>query len=86
MLPLQGPLNGVRAPGGGWFAGAVALRAAPTGIDELGRLQHPTASGQDASIRRSMVARGSLYTVSQRGILVTTLDTLARRAWAPFPG
>ena len=84
VLPLQGPLNGVRAPDGGWFAGAVALRAAPTGVDELGRLQHPTSSGQDASVRRAMVARGSLYTVSPRGILVSTLDTLARRAWVPF--
>ena len=85
VLPLQGELQGIRAPGGGWFAGAVALRATRSSVDELGRLQHPVAAGQDASIRRALVARGNLYSVSRNGVLVNTLDTLTRRAWVPFP-
>jgi hypothetical protein len=84
VLPLNGPLEGVRGVGGGWFSGAVALRATASGIDEIGRIEHPGASGT-AWIGRSMVARGNLYTVSNAGVGVNGIDSLVQRTWVPFP-
>jgi uncharacterized secreted protein with C-terminal beta-propeller domain len=51
------------------------------GIDETGRASH-----QDASILRSFVVKGRLFTLSDAGIEANTLDTLAEEAWVPFPG
>ena len=36
-------------------------------------------------IRRSLVARGTVYTVSDAGVLASSLDTLTERGWAGFP-
>ena len=50
------------------------------GIDRLGRVGH------DAKwpIRRSLVVRDSVLTVSEKGVLASSLSNLAERGWAPF--
>jgi hypothetical protein len=70
------------------FHGAVGFEVdRERGITELGRAEHP---GSDelytAAIRRSLVVRGRLLTVSDRGVLASTLDTLAPVSFAPFEG
>ena len=63
------------------FQGAVGFRVErDTGIAEIGRAEH-----EGGFIIRSLVANGRLLTVSDRGVLASTLDTLAPVAFAPFP-
>lgn len=62
------------------LGGAVGVRAGPSGLSEVGRVTHP--AGQ---IRRSVVARDLLYTISDAGVRASSLDTLADRGWLPFP-
>ena len=52
------------------------------GIDPVGRVEH------DAQwpIRRSLVVRDSVLTVSEKGVLASSLTTLAERGWVAFPG
>jgi hypothetical protein len=49
------------------------------GIAELGRAEH-----ERGMIIRSLVAHGRLLTVSDQGVLASTLDTLAPVSFAPF--
>jgi uncharacterized secreted protein with C-terminal beta-propeller domain len=51
------------------------------GIDRVGRVEH------DANwpIRRSLVVRDSVVTVSEKGVLSSALTNLAERGWAAFP-
>lgn len=51
------------------------------GIDPAGRVEH------DAQwpIRRSLVVRDSVLTVSENGVKASSLATLAERGWVPFP-
>ena len=63
------------------FAGAVGLNVArETGVTPIARVQHPGS----AIVRRSLVAAGALYTVSEAGILASDLGTLATRGYAAF--
>ncbi len=62
------------------LGGAIGLHAGPEGLGELGRVTH-----EGAAIRRSLVARGVLYTVSDAGLEASTLDSLAELSWLPFP-
>ena len=63
------------------FAGAVGLHVArETGVTPIARVQHPGS----AIVRRSLVAAGALYTVSESGILASDLGTLATRGYAAF--
>jgi hypothetical protein len=56
------------------------------GITEVGRVEHDAGDyPYQGTIRRSLVARGRLFTVSDRGVVASTLDTLAPVAFAPFP-
>jgi uncharacterized secreted protein with C-terminal beta-propeller domain len=50
------------------------------GVDEIGRIDHE--AGQ---IRRSVVVRDSVLTVSDAGVKSSSLATLAERGWAAFP-
>jgi uncharacterized secreted protein with C-terminal beta-propeller domain len=67
-----------------FFSGAVGLRLAPGSIGEAGRVAHPSTPDRDSMIQRSIVAAGSLWTVSDAGAARSSLDTLARTAWVPF--
>jgi uncharacterized secreted protein with C-terminal beta-propeller domain len=63
------------------FNGAFGFRVEPeSGIAEVGRAEH-----EGGTIVRSLVANGRLLTVSEVGVLASTLDTLAPVAFAPFP-
>ena len=62
------------------FNGAVGFRVdRDKGISELGRAEH-----DGGIISRSLVAHGRLLTVSDQGVLASTLDTLAPVSFAPF--
>ena len=74
------------------FIGAVGFRVGRGGIDEMGRVTHTgEASPGGASrvagipIRRSLVVRDVLYTVSETGVKATRLASFADAGWAPFP-
>jgi uncharacterized secreted protein with C-terminal beta-propeller domain len=51
------------------------------GIDELGRIENDDAS----PIRRSVVVRDTVLTVSDTGVKASSLATLADLGWVPFP-
>ena len=82
------PLTQYRSEGDAFY-GAVGFEVdRDRGITEIGRLQHDGGEhAYQGTIRRSLVARGRLFTVSDRGVLASTLDTLAPVAFAPYePG
>lgn len=91
------PLQQVSSPGSvdqGQFDGAVALRVDATGgLHEAARLQQPQAAPTDSSapqmccwsgILRSVVVGDELLTLSEGGLLATSLDSWKERAWLPY--
>ena len=60
---------------------AVGLRVGRGGIDRVGRVEHDKAT----PIRRSLVVRDSVVTVSETGVKASSLATLAERGWVAFP-
>jgi uncharacterized secreted protein with C-terminal beta-propeller domain len=61
---------------------AVAFRVSRArGIAEIGRLEHAGGS----AIRRSFVVRDSVLTVSDGGVLSSSLAALTDQGWAAFP-
>jgi uncharacterized secreted protein with C-terminal beta-propeller domain len=71
------------------FTGAVALRVQDGGdLVKLGEIVHPGGDGGAfdwrAQIRRSLVVGDSVYTVSSKGIMKNSLDTLEKEAWLDF--
>lgn len=72
------------------FAGVIGYRAdRASGIRELGRLEDPRdPAARDAyapGIQRTLVVRGRLVTLSERGLGVASLDTLSRAGFVAFP-
>ncbi len=55
------------------------------GIDELGRIEHRSELQQMAGIRRSLVMRDTVLTVSDAGVKSSSLSTLDEHGWAQFP-
>lgn len=95
VLPLQqhdtvGPVGpGVpvpltRAAAVAPFAGAVGVRVERSGIAEAGRVAHGAGPG-GAIVRRSLVAKGRLVTVSDQGIAASRLTDLGRLGFTSFP-
>jgi uncharacterized secreted protein with C-terminal beta-propeller domain len=69
------------------FFGAVGFGIDGDALDEIRRIAHPGGDdGWDhrAHIRRSIVIDGSLYTVSDSGIMKSDLDDLREEAWLGF--
>ena len=65
--------------------GAVGLDVAPaTGITPIARIRHPGDEDAFRPVRRSLVAGDALVTVSDGGILVSDLTSLAPRGWLAF--
>jgi Beta propeller domain len=62
---------------------AFGFRVGRSGIDQVGRVAHPS-SGEFDSIRRSTVVGDGLYTVSAEGVKASALATLEPRAWIAF--
>jgi hypothetical protein len=67
------------------FIGAIGLRIDRSGITEVGRISHPPINGNVPPITRSLVIGKQLYTVSDEGILASSLNTLTPGAFAAFP-
>ncbi|HZL03748.1 MAG TPA: beta-propeller domain-containing protein, partial [Cellulomonas sp.] len=55
------------------------------GIELVGRITHPTGTAVSPAIRRSVVIGDSVFTVSDAGVVSSSLATLAAQGWAPFP-
>lgn len=71
------------------FMGAVALRVDGDGsLSEAGEVVHPGGEGKHwdgrSQILRSIVIDGSLYTISHKGLMKTSLDGLGEEAWLDF--
>ncbi len=60
---------------------AVGLTVSRRGIDRVGRVEHD----KGMPIRRSLVVRDSVVTVSETGVKASSLATLAERGWVAFP-
>ncbi len=75
-----------------YFSGAVVVSVTTQSVKQIGVIEHPNAfeeecpdcGGWTAPIVRSLVIGDRLYTVSESGILASTLDTLEEVAWIPF--
>ena len=97
MLPVQiNPINYVTpTPGGGGvavpptpsqsFTGAIGYKLSSSGISELGRVVQDTTNGTTPQIERSVVVGSRLFTISTAGVMSSSLDTLQRQAFIPFP-
>ena len=62
-------------------ADAVGLKVSRRGIDRVGRVDH----GKQTPIRRSVVIRDAVYTVSDAGIGASSLSGLVERGFVEFP-
>jgi hypothetical protein len=62
------------------FQGVIGFRVGGDGVEEVGRIKH----GSDHPIRRTLVARGRLLTVSDSGVKASDLRTFSDEGWAPF--
>ena len=73
--------------GGQNFAGAIGFKVDPgAGISEVGRISHAEGSPEWLpQVDRSLVMGDRLFTLSMLGLKASALDTLADRAWVPFP-
>jgi hypothetical protein len=84
VLPIAG---GALDPAGGQDqgSGALVLRVRAGSFDQVGVLAHDSDTYGSAIVpRRAMVIGDELWTVSEAGILVNDLDSLAQTAWLPF--
>lgn len=96
VLPVQMNQN-VVMPGGGAvgsvppgaqptpFIGAIGYKLSSSGISELGRVVQDTTNGTTPQIERSVVVGGRLFTISATGVMSSSLDTLQRQEFIPFP-
>jgi hypothetical protein len=72
-------------PSNAGFAGAIGFRIDQSGIVQVGRISHPARGDYTSPITRSMVVGDKLYTLSDEGLLASSLDTLAATSFVPFP-
>jgi len=86
VLPVAS--GGAMAPGDPVqpMAGALVLKLNGDSFTEVGVLSHSSARYGDMPMppRRALVIGAELWTVSEAGMLVSNLDTLAQLAWLPF--
>jgi hypothetical protein len=83
VIPMSGTLSG--SSGAYPDSGALILKVAGNTVSEKGMVRHAVASdGMPFMPRRALVVGDELWTVSQTGMLVSNLDTLAQVAWLPF--
>jgi hypothetical protein len=73
------------APAAQSFVGAIGFHVAPTGISEAGRIVHDAVGGSVPPILRSVVVGDRLLTLSDAGVMASSLDTLARQSFVAFP-
>jgi hypothetical protein len=86
--PSPGATGSISRAGAGssaQFVGAIGFHIGASGIDEVGRIVHDPFNGYSPPIRRSVVIGSELFTLSDEGIMASSIDTLARRAFVAFP-
>jgi hypothetical protein len=84
VLPVQIYGDGQTSQGPD-FTGAIGFRIDRAGgIDETGRVVHDRG-GPAEPVTRSLVVGSRLFTLSGRGVLASSLSTLAPGTWVPFP-
>ena len=83
--PAAGSSGSAIAPAAAQFVGAIGFHIDHSGISEVGRIAHPQVGGSSPQITRAVVIGNELYTVSDEGILRSSLGTLAPGAFAAFP-
>jgi Beta propeller domain len=70
------------------FVGAIGVAVEGDDLVEVARITHPGGDGKDwdyrAQIMRSIAIGDSLYTISPKGILQSSIDTLDEQAWLDF--
>jgi hypothetical protein len=67
------------------FLGAVGVKVAPDALTEVGRIAHHSQSrGDDATIERSLVIGGKLYTLSWLGLSSSYVDNLGLLGFTAF--
>jgi hypothetical protein len=82
--PTPGP--GTRSTGGDQpFVGAIGFHVDRSGIAELGRISHPANDNTQWPIQRSIVIGDHLFTLSDAGVMSSSLDGLAAQGFAAFP-
>jgi hypothetical protein len=67
------------------FTGAIGYRVDASGIAEVGRITHDAANGVVPAIGRSLVIGDRLFTISDAGVMTSSLDALSRQAFVAFP-
>jgi hypothetical protein len=65
-------------------SGALALRVSGSKLDEVGSLRHPSMTYGPPPIRRSLMADGTLWTVSEAGLRATDPTSMRDQAWIPY--
>ncbi|MHB8693091.1 MAG: beta-propeller domain-containing protein, partial [Solirubrobacteraceae bacterium] len=87
--PAPAPTTGTTSPSGSSstqaFTGAIGFHIDRSGIQQVGQISHPSTNGYPPPITRSIVIGGVLYTVSDAGILASSLDALSPQTFVPFP-
>jgi hypothetical protein len=63
------------------FEGVVGFRVGRDRLEEVGRVEHSSGG----PIRRTLVARGRLITVSETGVRASDLRTFRNEGWIAFP-
>ena len=72
--------------GYGPSGGVLVLHVSNSALDNLGFLDQPVSNSYayQAQISRSLVIGGTLWTVSDAGLMGNSLTDLSRQAWLPF--
>ncbi|MCW3065312.1 MAG: benzoate transporter [Solirubrobacterales bacterium] len=66
------------------FTGAIGFHIARSGIAEAGRIVHDPSHGYSPTVLRALVVGDRLFTLSDEGVMASSLDSLARRAFVAF--
>ncbi|MEU6996853.1 beta-propeller domain-containing protein [Nonomuraea sp. NPDC046570] len=73
---------------GGASSGALVLKIDPSGVSKVGTIKHPEEKQGDytyePAVQRSLVIGETLWTISEKGVKVNDLNTLAEQAWIPL--
>jgi hypothetical protein len=67
------------------FLGAIGFHVNRSGIAEVGRISHPASDNTLWPIQRSIVIGEHLFTLSDGGVMSSSLDGFAQQGFAAFP-
>ena len=84
-LPPGVPVTTSGGTSSGEFIGAIGYKVTSSGITKVANVSQDPVNGVTPTIERSLVIGSRLYTVSDLGVMASSLDTLARQAFVAFP-